>query len=72
MIDDPAYFYNHSRGILIYLINKKENKKFAFYKKIARPYEITDDHEQYIFKTPLAGSGESPNRRYSPRTPPFR
>ena len=51
MIDDPGYFYSHSRGILIYLINKKENKKFAFYKKIARPYEITDDHEQYIFKT---------------------
>jgi hypothetical protein len=51
MINDPAYFYNHSRGILIYLIDKKENKKFAFYKNFLQPYEIMDDHEQYVFKT---------------------
>ena len=51
MIDDPAYFYSHSRGILIYLIDKKENKKFAFYKQVPQPYEISDGHEQYIFKT---------------------
>ncbi len=42
MINDPGYFYNHSRGILIYLIDKKENKKFAFYKHFPRPYEQDD------------------------------
>jgi hypothetical protein len=51
MINDPGYFYNHSRGILIYLIDKKENKKFAFYRSFPQPYEIMDDHEQYVFKT---------------------
>jgi hypothetical protein len=51
MVNDPGYFYNHSRGILIYLIDKKENKKFAFYKHFPRSYEISDDHEQYVFKT---------------------
>jgi hypothetical protein len=51
MINDPGYFYNHSRGILIYLIDKKENKKFAFYKHFPQQYEIMDDHEQYVFKT---------------------
>jgi hypothetical protein len=52
MINEPSYFYNHSKGILIYLIDKKENKKFAFYKKILHPYEMEDyDHENYVFKT---------------------
>jgi hypothetical protein len=51
MINDPGYFYNHSKGILIYLIDKKENKKFAFYKHFPQLYEISDDHEQYAFKT---------------------
>jgi hypothetical protein len=51
MINDPGYFYNHSKGILIYLIDKKENKKFAFYRSFPQPYEIMDDHEQYVFKT---------------------
>ena len=51
MVNDPGYFYNHSRGILIYLIDKKENKKFAFYKHFPQRYEISDDHEQYAFKT---------------------
>jgi hypothetical protein len=51
MINEPSYFYNHSKGILIYLIDKKENKKFAFYKNIPQPYELMDDHEQYVFKT---------------------
>jgi hypothetical protein len=50
MINDPGYFYNHSRGILIYLIDKKENKKFAFYKNFPQEY-VMDDHEQYVFKT---------------------
>jgi hypothetical protein len=51
MINDPGYFYNHSKGILIYLIDKKENKKFAFYRSFLQPYQIMDDHEQYVFKT---------------------
>jgi hypothetical protein len=51
MINDPGYFYNQSRGILIYLIDKKENKKFAFYRSFPQPYEMMDDHEQYVFKT---------------------
>jgi hypothetical protein len=51
MVNDSGYFYNHSRGILIYLIDKKENKKFAFYRSFPQPYEMMDDHEQYVFKT---------------------
>ena len=51
MVNDPGYFYNHSRGILIYLIDKKQNKKFAFYKHFPQRYEISDDYEQYVFKT---------------------
>jgi hypothetical protein len=52
MINEPSYFYNHSKGILIYLIDKKENRKFAFYKKIPHLNEIDDyDHENYVFKT---------------------
>jgi hypothetical protein len=52
MINEPNYFYNHSRGILIYLIDKKENKKFAFYKSVPQPYEMDEyNHENYVFKT---------------------
>jgi hypothetical protein len=52
MINDPGYFYNHSKGVLIYLIDKKDNKKFAFYKNIPQPYEYYEEnHEQYAFKT---------------------
>jgi len=52
MINEPSYFYNHSKGILIYLIDKKENKKFAFYKNIPQPYEMDDyNHEDYVFRT---------------------
>jgi len=51
MVNDPAYFYNHSRGILIYLIDKKQNKKFAFYKYFPSQYEIENDYEEYAFKT---------------------
>jgi hypothetical protein len=48
MITDPSYFYSHSKGILIYLIDKEKNKRFAFYKRIASLYEI-DDHEDLLF-----------------------
>lgn len=51
MVNDPGYFYNHSRGILIYLIDKKENKKLAFYKHFPQLYEGLDNHEDYAFKT---------------------
>jgi hypothetical protein len=52
MINDASYFYNHSRGILIYLIDKKENKKFAFYKHCPDYFELEfSEHENYVFKT---------------------
>jgi len=51
MVNDPGYFYNHSRGVLIYLIDKKQNKKFAFYKHFLQQYELSDSHEDYAFKT---------------------
>jgi hypothetical protein len=51
MINDAGYFYNHSKGILIYLIDKKENIKFAFYKNIPYEYDDYHNHEQYAFKT---------------------
>jgi len=51
MVNDPGYFYNHSRGILIYLIDKKQNKKYAFYKHFLQQYELSDDHQDYAFKT---------------------
>jgi hypothetical protein len=52
MVNDPTYFYNHSKGILIYLIDKKENIKFAFYKNIPDFFELEhSEHENYVFKT---------------------
>jgi hypothetical protein len=33
MINDPGYFYEHSLGHLIYVINKKTNQRFGFYRK---------------------------------------
>lgn len=43
MIDDPNYFYNHSLGVLIYLIDKKNMKKFAFHKSIIHPGHYFED-----------------------------
>ena len=53
MINEPNYFYNHSKGVLIYLIDKKENKKFAFYKSVPEPYDMDSEfsNENYVFKT---------------------
>lgn len=52
MINDPGYFYNHSKGVLIYLIDKKVNRKFAFFRHIPDAYDhYEDSHEQYAFKT---------------------
>jgi hypothetical protein len=50
MVNDASYFYNHSRGVLIYLIDKKENIKFAFYNPVRELYEM-DSHENLAFKT---------------------
>lgn len=50
MINDPAYFYSHSKGILIYLIDKETNKKFAFHKRILSGYEI-GEHDSLLFTT---------------------
>jgi hypothetical protein len=49
MVNDSSYFYSHSRGILIYVIDKIDNKKVAFHKSIPQPYEITDDSNGAIF-----------------------
>jgi hypothetical protein len=49
MVTDSSYFYNYSRGILIYVIDKKENKKVAFHKHYPQPYELEDSISQTIF-----------------------
>jgi len=50
MVNDASYFYSHSRGVLIYLIDKKENKKFAFHSPVKEFYDM-DSHENLVFKT---------------------
>ena len=42
MIDDPEYFYNHSKGILIYVLDQKNKTKFGFYKAL-------EDDEDAVF-----------------------
>jgi hypothetical protein len=53
MITDPSYFYSHSMGVLIYLMDKKRNKKFAFHNQVPSLYDkfLFDDTDQRIFKT---------------------
>ena len=63
MINDASYFYNHSRGILIYLIDKKENKKFAFYKHCPDYFEL--EFNGHKLKIPHMGWNEvSQTNRY--------
>jgi hypothetical protein len=50
MVNDASYFYSHSRGVLIYLIDKKENRKFAFHSPVKEFYDM-DSHENLVFKT---------------------
>jgi hypothetical protein len=50
MIDNPGYFYSHSLGVLIYLIDKKNTKKFAFHKSINRSI-FNDSPDSEMFKT---------------------
>lgn len=33
MIDDPTYFYEHSKGVLIYVIDNNTNQKFGFHRR---------------------------------------
>ena len=42
---EPEYFYRHSKGVLIYVINKKTNEKFGFYKEL----DSIDDQTQTSF-----------------------
>jgi hypothetical protein len=42
---EPEYFYRHSKGVLIYVINKKTNEKFGFYKEL----DSMDDQTQTSF-----------------------
>ena len=42
MRDDPEYFYRHSKGILIYVLDKKNKTKFGFYKAL-------EDDEDVVF-----------------------
>ena len=52
MIDNPNYFYNHSLGVLIYLIDKKNTKKFAFHKSISYPgHYFGDSPDSEMIKT---------------------
>lgn len=52
MIDNPNYFYNHSIGVLIYLIDKKNTKKFAFHKSISYPgHYFGDSPDSEMIKT---------------------
>jgi len=46
-IREPDYFYKHSKGILIYVIDKKTDDKFAFYK------DIDMSSEDYKYQTPF-------------------
>jgi hypothetical protein len=50
MIDNPGYFYSHSLGVLIYLIDKKNTKKFAFHKSINHSI-FNDSPDSEMFKT---------------------
>lgn len=53
MITDPSYFYMHSKGVLIYLMDKKRNKKFAFHGYVPSLYDRFpfEDTDQRTFKT---------------------
>ena len=50
MLHEGEYFYSHSMGSLIYLIDKKRNQKFAFYKPIDRgDFGLDDGVDQRVF-----------------------
>jgi len=43
MVTDPEYFYNHSKGILVYVLDQKNNKKFGFYKSLHTDTPLNDN-----------------------------
>lgn len=47
---EPSYFYSHSKGILIYLIDRETNKRFGFHKRMLEFYEL-GGHEFLVFAT---------------------
>lgn len=48
MKNEPEYFYRHSNGILIYVINKKTNRKFGCHRHFGEPVRIYDEPDQQI------------------------
>lgn len=49
MKNEPEYFYRHSRnGILIYIINKKNNRKFGCHRYFGESVRIYDEPDQQI------------------------
>jgi hypothetical protein len=57
--DTPEPFYSYSRdGILIYLINKKDNTKFAFYKRVESIDDIIEPISKKVFTTYSADDKE--------------
>lgn len=49
MRDEPEYFYRHSKnGVLIYAINKKNNRKFGCHKHIGETVRFWDESDQQI------------------------
>lgn len=49
MVNDNAYFYNHSNGVLIYVIDKIDNKKVAFYKEIPDIFSDVNYNDGTLF-----------------------
>ena len=49
MLTEEEYFYRHSTGSLIYLINKKKNEKFAFYKQMEIGFHYPDDVDKRVY-----------------------
>lgn len=48
MKNEPEYFYRHSNGILIYVFNKKNNRKFGCHRHFGEPVRIYDEPDQQI------------------------
>lgn len=42
MTNDPSYFYNHSRGVLIYVIDHNNNTKYGFHRPHYEDHYDTD------------------------------
>ena len=42
MVNDPEYFYRHSKGILVYVLDQKNKTKFGFYSPL-EPSDFSDE-----------------------------